>query len=98
MKTAQEYKDSLRQRNIRVYVKGELLESDKEICGKYPVNLPQVLDRSYESDIINQKYDFIDEIIHEVMIHKQRQDRLTEKLCERLKAGDWLIICGSVPA
>ena len=25
-------------------------------------------------------------------------DRLTEKLCERLKAGDWLIICGSVPA
>ena len=31
MKTAQEYKDSLRQRNIRVYVKGELLESDKVI-------------------------------------------------------------------
>lgn len=25
-------------------------------------------------------------------------DRLTEKLRERLKAGDWLIICGSVPA
>ena len=26
MKTAQQYKDSLRERNIRVYVKGQLLE------------------------------------------------------------------------
>lgn len=26
MKTAQEYKDSLRQRNIKVYLKGELLD------------------------------------------------------------------------
>lgn len=27
MKTAKEYKDSLRERKIRVYVKGELLDS-----------------------------------------------------------------------
>ena len=31
MKTAQEYKDSLRERKIRVYVMGQLLESDKVI-------------------------------------------------------------------
>ncbi len=31
MKTAQEYKDSLRQRNIRVYVKGQLLNSQEVI-------------------------------------------------------------------
>ena len=53
----------------------KLLEDDKEITEKYPVNLPQVLDRSYESDIINQKYDFIGEIIGEVLLHKERQDR-----------------------
>ena len=58
----------------------KLLEGDREITEKYPVDMPQVLDRSYESDIINQKYDFIDEIIHEVMIHKQRQDVFTDKL------------------
>ena len=58
----------------------KLLEGDKEITEKYPVELPSVLDRSYEADIINQKYDFIDEIIHEVMIHKQRQDVFTDKL------------------
>ncbi len=43
----------------------KLLEGDQEITQKYPVDLPQVLDRSYESDIINQKYDFIGEIIDE---------------------------------
>lgn len=30
----------------------KLLEGDKEITGKYPVDLPQILDSSYESDII----------------------------------------------
>ena len=58
----------------------KLLEGDKEITEKYPVELPAVLDKSYESEIINEKYDFIDEIIREVMIHKQRQDIFTDKL------------------
>ena len=31
MKTAQEYKDSLRERKIRVYVKGQLLDSREVI-------------------------------------------------------------------
>lgn len=57
----------------------KLLESDKEVCEKYPVNLPDVLDRSYESDIINQKYDFIGEVIGEVLMNKQKQDVLTER-------------------
>lgn len=67
----------------------KLLESDKEICSKYPVNLPDVLDRSYESDIINQKYDFIGEVISEVLLHKQRQDVLTEKADAVLTSKIW---------
>lgn len=67
----------------------KLLESDKEICEKYPVNLPQVLDRSYESDIINQKYDFIGEVINEVLIHKQEQDKLTERADAVLTSKIW---------
>ena len=67
----------------------KLLESDKEICDKYPVNLPNVLDRSYESDIINQKYDFIGEVISEVLMHKQRQDVLTEKADAVLTSKIW---------
>ena len=69
----------------------KLLEQDKEICEKYPVDLPDVLDKSYESEIINQKYDFIDEIIREVLVHKQRQDRLTAALDRVLTHRIWSI-------
>ena len=69
----------------------KLLEGDKEICEKYPVDLPQVLDRSYESDIINQKYDFIGEILDEVLIHKERQDILTERADRLLTSKVWSI-------
>ena len=69
----------------------KLLEGDQEITKKYPVDLPQVLDRSYESDIINQKYDFIGEIIDEVLIHKERQDVLTERADAILTSRVWSI-------
>lgn len=67
----------------------KLLEGDKEITEKYPVGLPGVLDHSYESDIINQKYDFIGEVISEVLLHKQRQDALTESADKLLTNKIW---------
>ena len=67
----------------------KLLEGDKEVTQKYPVDLPQVLDRSYESDIINQKYDFIGEIIDEVLLHKQKQDVFTEQVDRVLTHRVW---------
>ena len=67
----------------------KLLEGDKEITEKYPVDLPQVLDRSYESDIINQKYDFIGEVIDEVLLHKQKQDLFTENVDRVLTHKIW---------
>ena len=69
----------------------KLLEGDQEITEKYPVDLPGVLERSYESDIINQKYDFIGEIIHEVLLHKQRQDLFTERVDRVLTHRIWSI-------
>ena len=67
----------------------KLLEGDQEITKKYPVDLPQVLDRSYESDIINEKYDFISEIIGEVLLHKQRQDVFTDRVDKALTSKVW---------
>lgn len=69
----------------------KLLEGDKEITEKYPVGLSEVLERSYESDIINQKYDLIREIINEVLLHKQRQDVLTETADKLLTNKIWSI-------
>lgn len=69
----------------------KLLEQDKEITGRYAVNLPKVIDRNYESDIINEKYDFIQEIIREVLVNKERQEALTEKVDRALTHRFWSI-------
>ena len=57
----------------------KLLEGDKEISEKYPLDLPEVLDRSYESDMINQKYEFIEEIIQEVLVNKEEKVESTNR-------------------
>ena len=57
----------------------KLLERDKEISEKYPVDLPEVLDHSYESEIINQKYEFIEEIIQEVLVNKEEKAESTNR-------------------
>lgn len=57
----------------------KLLEGDKEICETYPVELPDLLDRSYESEIINQKYEFIEEIIQEVLVNKEEKAESTNR-------------------
>lgn len=62
----------------------KLLEHDTEVSEKYPVELPKVLDKNYESQIINEKYDFIEEIIDEVLLHKKRQDQFTERVDQAL--------------
>lgn len=67
----------------------KLLEQDKEVSEKCSVSLGNVLDRNYETQIINEKYEFIEEVIHEVLLHKQRQDRLTETLDRALTHRIW---------
>ena len=56
----------------------KLLEGDEEISRKYPLELPDLLDRSYETEIINQKFEFIEEIMEEVLVHRAEKAALTE--------------------
>jgi len=58
----------------------KLLEMDLEIMEKYPIDRPDIIDRSYEKDIINQKYDFIEEIIEEVVVNKSQKAAFTDKI------------------
>lgn len=67
----------------------KLLGQDKEISEKYPVDLPEITDKSYETQIINEKYDFIQEVIEEVLLHKQRQDQFTERVDRILTHRIW---------
>lgn len=57
----------------------KILERDKEITSAYPIYTEDIVTKSYESEIINQKYDFIHEIIEEVLVNKERKSVLTDK-------------------
>lgn len=67
----------------------KLLVQDKEIMQKYPLDLPQVLDKSYEKEIIKQKYDFIEEIIQEVLVNKDKEAQATDKIDAVLTHNIW---------
>lgn len=67
----------------------KMLEQDKEIMERYPLNIPEVLDRSYEKDIINQKYDFIEEVIQETLVNKNQKEERTDKI-DRFMTSRWL--------
>lgn len=57
----------------------KLLEQDKEIVEKYDVDISDIATQSYEEEIIKEKYDFIEEIIDEVLVNKDTANRKTDK-------------------
>lgn len=65
------------------------LVQDEEIVEKYPLDLPNILDRNYEKDIIKQKYDFIEEIIQEVVVNKDKEAQETDKIDAVLTDNVW---------
>ena len=58
----------------------KLLEKDDEIVKKYSLDFSDIIERSYEKDIINQKYDFIEEIMDEVLMNRDKKALATEKI------------------
>lgn len=67
----------------------KMLEQDKAVMDNHPLDMPSVLDRSYEKDIINQKYDFIEEIIQETLVNKVQKEERTDKI-DRFMTSKWL--------
>lgn len=65
------------------------LEQDREVCAKYPLDLPEVMDRSYEKEIINEKFDFIDEIMNEVVVNKEERAEVTNRV-DAILTHRWL--------
>lgn len=67
----------------------KILEADEDIMGKYPLDLRGIVERSYEEEIINQRYDFIEEIISEVLVNKNERSELTDKVDAVLTHRVW---------
>ncbi|MDF2538366.1 MAG: ferrous iron transport protein [Herbinix sp.] len=66
-------------KNIR-YFAIKHLEQDETIRLQYPLSLGNIIIHSYEEEIINQKYDFIEEIIEEVLVNKSSKAASTDKV------------------
>jgi len=67
----------------------KVLERDEEVCRHYtevPDDLPE---ENYEKKIINQKYDYIEEIIEECLFYKSEKEAFTDKIDEILTHRIW---------
>ncbi len=62
----------------------KFLEYDEEVWNDHPIDLSSIVDHNYEKEIINQKYDYIEEIIHECLVNKETKSAFTDKIDEYL--------------
>ena len=58
----------------------KLLEQDEEVTQKYGTLVEGIVDRSYENDIINEKYHFIERVMAEVLVNKEKKEAFTDKI------------------
>lgn len=75
IRLGEKYKEITNKRWVAI----KLLEQDREIMKRYPIDTQGIIDRSYETEITNQKYDFIEEIIEEVVVNKAKKAASTDK-------------------
>ena len=69
----------------------KLLESDEAIWERYPVDLPRQQTAGFEDRVINEKYDFIEEIVEECLMGRARKAELTDRIDRILTHRIWSI-------
>ena len=79
----------------------KLLEWDEEVQKEHPISVVNVADKSYEKEIIQTKYAYIEEIVEEVVINRSRKMAATDKVDQILTHPFWgmiifLFILGTV--
>ncbi|MEZ3426960.1 MAG: ferrous iron transport protein B [Lachnospiraceae bacterium] len=67
----------------------KLLEDDEEVKNEHPIQVSNVVDKSYEKEIISCKYAYIESVVKEVLFHKSRKAATTDK-ADRLLTHEWL--------
>ena len=67
----------------------KLLEKDEELMVQYMEETNSVVDRSYEKEIINQKYDYIEEVMEECLFYRNEKVASTDRIDEILTHRIW---------
>ncbi len=67
----------------------KMLEFDSEVMKDHPIDLTQITGESYEKRIINEKYDYVEEVIAECLFNKEEKSALTDRADELLTHRIW---------
>lgn len=62
----------------------KFMEQDEEVLKDHPIDLSGIVKRNYAKDIINQKYEYIEEIIAECLVNKSEKEAFTDKIDQYL--------------
>ena len=77
----------------------KLLEDDEEVRREHPIQIANIADRSYEKEIIQCKYAYIEKIVEETLLRKSKKAAFTDKIDSVLTHPVWgipmflLIMC-----
>lgn len=77
----------------------KLLEDDEEVKRDHPIQTTNIVERSYEKEIIQCKYNYIEKIVEETLFHKNQKAAGTDKIDRILTHPVWgipvflLIMC-----
>lgn len=58
----------------------KLLENDEEVKKEHPIQTINVVERSYEKEIIQRKYEYIEQIVKEVLFHREKKAASTDRI------------------
>lgn len=67
----------------------KFMEYDEEVWNDHPIDVGNLIDHNYEREIINEKYDYIEEIIHECLVNKEAKEASTDKIDQYLTHPVW---------
>lgn len=67
----------------------KMLEEDREVMNDHPVDVSHIVQQSYEKKIINEKYDYIEEVIAECLFNKEKKAASTDRIDSWLTHPIW---------
>lgn len=77
----------------------KLLEADEEVEKEHPISVTNIVEKSYEKEIIRAKYSYIENVVKEVLFNREKKSAGTDKIDAVLTHPIWgvpvflLIMC-----
>lgn len=67
----------------------KLLENDEEVRKEHPLQVTNIVDKSYEKEIISCKYNYIESVMKEILFYKNKKAATTDTV-DRILTNQWL--------